>query len=106
MVTTDIALVIGGTCTFLLFGIPILWIWIKYRARQRRKMLDMKQQQLLDAQIRYYSSAPVQYQHSSPPSVVYREKETIREIVRRPCPYCGTLVENTATFCPSCGARI
>jgi len=36
-------------------------------------------------------------------NVVY-EKETIKEIVKVPCPYCGTLVENTATKCPSCGA--
>ena len=35
--------------------------------------------------------------------VVY-EKETIKEIVKIPCAYCGTLVENTASKCPSCGA--
>lgn len=28
--------------------------------------------------------------------VVYKEKEIIREIVKIPCPYCGTLVENTS----------
>lgn len=27
-----------------------------------------------------------------------------REIVRVPCPYCSTLVENTALKCPNCGA--
>jgi MFS family permease len=35
--------------------------------------------------------------------VIY-EKETIKEVVKIPCSYCGTLVENTATKCPSCGA--
>ena len=35
-------------------------------------------------------------------SVIY--KETIREIVKIPCPYCGFLVENTMSRCPSCGA--
>ena len=35
--------------------------------------------------------------------VVY-QKETIKEVVKIPCSYCGTLVENTATKCPSCGA--
>jgi len=35
---------------------------------------------------------------------VIHEKETIKEIVKIPCSYCGTLVENTASKCPSCGA--
>ncbi len=33
-----------------------------------------------------------------------RDRETIREIVKMPCKYCGTLIEVTATRCPSCGA--
>jgi hypothetical protein len=37
---------------------------------------------------------------------VYIEKETIREIVKIPCKYCGTLMENTSRFCPSCGASL
>jgi HEAT repeat protein len=35
-----------------------------------------------------------------------REREIIREIVKIPCKYCGTLVENTAQKCPSCGAPL
>lgn len=30
--------------------------------------------------------------------------EIIREIVKIPCEYCDTLIENTCTFCPCCGA--
>jgi HEAT repeat protein len=33
-------------------------------------------------------------------------KETIREIVKIPCKYCGTLVLNTSVKCPSCGAPL
>jgi hypothetical protein len=33
-------------------------------------------------------------------------KETIREIVKVPCPYCGTLVENTQSKCSTCGGPI
>jgi rubrerythrin len=36
---------------------------------------------------------------------VYKEKEIVtREIVRIPCKYCGTLINQTDTKCPSCGA--
>lgn len=37
---------------------------------------------------------------------VIREKETIKEIVKIPCKYCGTLVEITATRCPNCAAPL
>jgi len=35
---------------------------------------------------------------------IIRERETIKEVVKIPCPYCGTLAENTVSKCPSCGA--
>lgn len=43
----------------------------------------------------------------SPPSAspVIREKEVIHEIVMIPCKYCGTLMPQTETVCPNCGAR-
>jgi hypothetical protein len=37
---------------------------------------------------------------------VIHEKETIKEIVKMPCRYCGTLVEITATRCPNCAAPL
>lgn len=43
---------------------------------------------------------PVTPQSASP--VV---KEVIREVVMIPCKYCGTLMEQTVTLCPNCGAR-
>ncbi|HYB68234.1 MAG TPA: zinc ribbon domain-containing protein, partial [Candidatus Acidoferrales bacterium] len=38
-----------------------------------------------------------------PPTMV--TKETIREVVLIPCPYCGGLMPQTSIFCPNCGAR-
>ena len=39
------------------------------------------------------------------PSII-KEKETIiKEIVIIPCKYCGALMPQTSTFCPSCSAR-
>ena len=38
---------------------------------------------------------------------IQREKEILtREIVRIPCRHCGSLVDQTATKCPSCGAPL
>jgi hypothetical protein len=34
-----------------------------------------------------------------------REKEIIREVVMIPCKYCGSLMDQTATVCPNCGAK-
>jgi hypothetical protein len=37
-------------------------------------------------------------------TVVYKEKEIIREVVKVPCDYCGSLVDVSSQNCPSCGA--
>ncbi len=37
---------------------------------------------------------------------IVHEKEIIKEIVKVPCKYCGTLVENTSERCPNCGAPL
>lgn len=38
---------------------------------------------------------------------VMKEKEVIiKEIVKIPCRYCGTLIVNTDTYCSSCGAAL
>jgi hypothetical protein len=42
---------------------------------------------------------------ASPPTVVH-EKETIREVVKVPCRYCGQLNLMTDKKCSSCGANI
>ncbi len=36
---------------------------------------------------------------------VIREKEIVREIVMIPCKYCQTLMDQTLTVCPNCGAK-
>ena len=43
----------------------------------------------------------------TPPSAqpVIREKEIVREIVMIPCKYCGSLMDQTVTCCPNCGAK-
>jgi len=41
------------------------------------------------------------------PQVIQKEKEVItRESVKIPCRFCGALVDNTASKCPSCGAKL
>ncbi|MDE1819486.1 MAG: hypothetical protein KGJ23_00260 [Euryarchaeota archaeon] len=40
------------------------------------------------------------------PQVIVKEKETIREIVKVPCPYCSALVQITDKRCGSCGAPL
>jgi len=41
-------------------------------------------------------------QAASPPE--FAEKEVIKEIVLVPCAYCGSLMPQTSTVCPHCGA--
>jgi hypothetical protein len=38
-------------------------------------------------------------------SPVIKEKEIVREVVMIPCKYCGTLMVQTETVCPNCGAK-
>jgi len=44
-----------------------------------------------------------QGQGIAPP--ILAEKEVIKEIVLLPCAYCGSLMPQTSTVCPHCGAR-
>ena len=48
-----------------------------------------------------YSPAPLHLIPSDQPTV---QQVVIRETVKVPCPYCGTLMDSTATVCPRCGA--
>ncbi|MEM1583082.1 MAG: hypothetical protein QXF28_00155 [Nitrososphaerota archaeon] len=50
--------------------------------------------QVLEIQVAQPSAAPI-----------IKEKEIVREIVMIPCKYCGTLMPQTETICPNCGAR-
>jgi hypothetical protein len=42
----------------------------------------------------------------SSPQVVYKEREVIREVVKIPCRYCGTLNDQLSMKCSGCGAAI
>jgi len=50
--------------------------------------------QTMEVQVSAPSAAPV-----------IKEKEVIREVVMIPCKYCGSLMPQTDTVCPHCGAR-
>lgn len=41
---------------------------------------------------------------SQQPQVIY--KEVIKEVVKVPCKYCGSLIDITGQKCPNCGAPI
>jgi hypothetical protein len=64
-------------CLFFVFGMPIIFI-IFYFERIHK---------------------PLERAKIAPPQQVI-----IKEIVMVPCVYCGGLMPDTATFCPSCGA--
>jgi sporulation-control protein spo0M len=52
------------------------------------------------------TSTIIEIQVSAPgASPVIREKEIVREVVMIPCKYCGTLMPQTETVCPNCGAK-
>lgn len=62
-----------------------------------------------------YAPTPAPQPQAQPPpppltsetggATVIREKEIIREIIMIPCKYCGSLMPQTATSCPNCGAN-
>jgi hypothetical protein len=47
---------------------------------------------------------PLLSQLPTSPEVV-KETTIVKEVVMIPCRYCGTLMPQTSTFCPNCGAR-
>jgi len=53
------------------------------------------------------TSETTEIQVIKPPAAptIVKEKEIVREVVMIPCAYCGTLMHQTAIFCPNCGAR-
>jgi rubrerythrin len=52
------------------------------------------------------TSSTTEIQVSQPSAApIIREKEIVREVVMIPCKYCGTLMPQTDTTCPNCGAK-
>lgn len=50
-------------------------------------------------------TAPPTPTPSTPEPTIIKEKEIIKEIVMIQCEYCRTLMPQTATSCPVCGAK-
>lgn len=82
---------------------------LKLRAMRFRERGNVRKAQKLEGEAQKALSLVTQPQPSEERSgnSVYKEKEIItREIVRIPCTYCGTLINQTDTKCPSCGANL
>jgi hypothetical protein len=87
-------------CCCLPVALILVVLWLNNRSKSRTGPGPADAQTtVLPQQPAYHQ--PVQQQ---PLQIVYKEKETIREIVKVRCEYCGTLVDITSSRCPSCGA--
>jgi hypothetical protein len=52
------------------------------------------------------TSRTIEIQVAQPTAApIIKEREVIKEVVMIPCKYCGTLMPQTETVCPHCGAR-
>lgn len=49
---------------------------------------------------------PLTSQETQPVKEVVREREVIKDVVKIPCSYCGTLIPVEAFKCPNCGAPL
>jgi hypothetical protein len=82
---------------------------LAYRARRRRSSPGMTATNLPRHTApaappfsrTFGSPPPVQLIPGGQPAV---QQIVIKEIVKVPCRYCGTLIDSTATVCPNCGA--
>lgn len=63
-----------------------------------RRRMSQSQSQVVYVQ----TAQPMPY-YPPPPQI---EREVIREVVKVPCRYCGTLVELRAPYCHGCGAPV
>ncbi len=80
-----------------------------HKARLEAHKATSKIREDLAALDREYGVAPGQPAApaaGAPAAPVLVERVIIKEIVRIPCTYCGSLVENTVTKCPNCGGDI
>jgi hypothetical protein len=89
-----------------LFIIIIIIAIVASRRRSRAPAIDRNIPRHSYAQMpttapTYSSPAPVKLIPSDQPSV---QQIVIRETVKVPCTYCGTLIDSTDTVCPKCGA--
>lgn len=90
------------TCLIILSSVLLgfaLEVSYLYRRLENNQHLDPELERL-DAIQRTMEQ---QAQNAGQPKVV--EKVIVREVVKVPCQYCGTLVEVTEAKCPGCGAQ-
>ena len=76
---------------FFVFGIPCVIAFLIYYLEHVRKPLELAKMGKYD-----------EYMESKN---TIKEKVIVKEIVMLPCQYCGSLMPQTSTFCPHCGAR-
>ncbi len=81
----------GGRPTFKSLDSKIIWSIKGVIAIEGRPDVTSP---VVEMQITQPSAAPV-----------IKEKEVIREVVMIPCKYCGSLMPQTDTVCPNCGAK-
>ena len=72
------------------FGIPCVIAFLIYYFERVRKPLELAKM--------------VKYDEYTEAKTV-KEKVIVKEVVMLPCKYCGSLMPQTSTFCPHCGAR-
>ena len=89
---------------FFDFGFP----WIKKRMRKRKGGVGVEQRDGGDDDVKPIAKGPVEVARPQPviKETIIKEKEIIREIVRLPCKYCGTLVNQIEIKCPNCGGNL
>lgn len=93
--------VVGGIVLLVVVVIAIVVVVAVRRARRRPAALPRHATPTLSAEVPLYAPPPsidVVPGNQPTPQVV------LRETVKVPCRYCGTLMDSTATNCPKCGA--
>ena len=76
--------------------------------RKRKGDVGVEQRDGGDDDVKPIAKGPVEVARPQPviKETIIKEKEIIREIVRLPCKYCGTLVNQIEIKCPNCGGNL
>jgi hypothetical protein len=75
-------------------------------ARTRERRFEMMRKEAAAAQLAAERTSSELSRAPAPPQPIAREREIIKEIVKVPCRFCGSLVAVTDAKCPSCSAPL